>query len=191
MTTDKRSFHTPVGILSFPAIFEPKKPAENAEPRFSIVLIFDEAAQKTPEFAELKKAAAACAKAEWGDKMPNNLKSPFRKGEEKSYAGYGPGKIFITAWTKSKPGIVDGNLNEILAASDVWAGQKARATVTPFAYSKQGNTGVAFGLNNIQVYTHIKDVPRLDGRTAANRDFDAVDGAGASASGAAEDDPFK
>lgn len=170
---EKKSFVTPVGMLSFPAIFEAKKPADNAEPRFSIVLIFDEQAQKTPEYLELRKAAAACAKAEWGDKRPNNLKSPFRDGEEKTFTGYGPGKTFITAWSKTKPGVVDGSLHEIHAPSDVWAGQLVRATVSPFAYSKNGNNGVSFGLNNIQVVK--KDMPRLDGRNAAYKDFDAVD----------------
>jgi hypothetical protein len=186
--TARKSLTTPPGILSFPAIFEARKPAPNAEPRFSIVLIFDEAAQKTPEFIALKNAAGAAAKAEWpGDKMPSNLRSPFRKGEEKTYAGYGPGKIFISAWSKSKPGIVDAGLNEILVPGDVWAGMLARATVTPFAYSNSGNVGVAFGLNNIQIIR--KDMPRLDGRTQATKDFDAVDG-GNGDSGGTADNPF-
>ena len=96
------------------------------------------------------------------------LRSPFRPTAEKQYSGYDiPGGIFISPWTKSKPGLVDAVRNEIMVAEDIWAGQLVRATVSPFYYNTSGNRGVSFGLNNLQVCR--TDGPRLDGRSAPSQ----------------------
>ncbi|HKJ88554.1 MAG TPA: ssDNA-binding protein, partial [Gammaproteobacteria bacterium] len=47
-----------------------------------------------------------------------------------------------------------------------------RASVRPFAYDTQGNRGVSFALNNIQL---LRDGERLDSRVAPEEDFDAVE----------------
>jgi hypothetical protein len=164
---------TPFGMLSFPNIFKARPPADGAEPRFSINIVFDEEAQKTAAFAELKKAVDECVKEKWGDKPPKNLRNPLRDAGEKDYGGYDDGKIFINAWTKTPPGIVGPDCEDILDANDVWAGQLARATVNPFAYDTSGNKGVAFGLENIQIGKF--DMPRMDGRVAANKAFGAAE----------------
>lgn len=164
---------TPIGVLSFPALFAPKAPAPGAKERFSATLIFDKEAQKDPAFAKLKDAAAEAAKAKWGAKLPSNMRSPFRDAGEKSYAGYEPGHIFINAWSQSQPGVVDGKRNEILEAKEVFAGQLARFRVKAFAYEAQGNKGVAFGLEHVQIVK--KDAPRIDGKIAANMAFDDMD----------------
>ena len=70
--------------------------------------------------------------------------------------------------------MVDARLQELYDPNDVWAGQKARATVKPFPYNTSGNRGVSLALNNVQIV--VKDMPRMDGRVAANEDFDLVDG---------------
>jgi hypothetical protein len=53
----------------------------------------------------------------------------------------------------------------------------ARATVAPFAYNNSGNKGVSFALNNLQICR--TDGERLDGRIAAEDDFDDYGDAGA------------
>lgn len=164
---------TPVGVLSFPSLFSPKAPAPGAKERYSATLIFDHEAQKDPAFAALKDAANAAAKEKWGTKIPSNMRSPFRDAGEKSYAGYEPGHIFINAWSQSQPGVVDGRRNEILDAKEVFPGQLARFRVKAFAYEAQGNRGVAFGLEHVQIVK--KDSPRLDGKVAANMAFDDMD----------------
>lgn len=181
---------SPTGLLSFPHLFTPRAPVPGAEERYSAVLIFDAEAQKTPEYKAMRAAAGAAARAEFGDKMPKNMRSPFRDASEKEYAGYEPGCTFVQFWTKQKPGIVDARLQEILAPDDVWPGQLARVSYKAFAYNVSGNAGVSFGLNNIQIIK--KDMPRLDGRMAANKEFDAVDGGGDDNGGDAADDdiPF-
>lgn len=108
----------------------------------------------------------------------SGLRSPFRPCAEKQYTGYDiEGGIFISPWTKSKPGLVDANRSEIMVPEDIWAGQLVRATVAPFYYNTSGNRGVSFALNNLQVCR--TDGPRLDGRRAAKDDFDDFGGPGA------------
>ena len=44
-----KSVCTPYGVLAFPNLFEPRSvPGTNQEPRFSTILVFDEAAQRKP-----------------------------------------------------------------------------------------------------------------------------------------------
>jgi hypothetical protein len=168
------TLRTPYGILSYPHLFTPRPPAEGAEPRYSLVLVFPKEATESAEFKALKKAAADAAKERWGDKMPSNLRSPFRKCTEKEGEPFDshPDGIFISAWTKQRPGVVGPRLEEILDPTDVFAGQLARATVRAFAYETAGNKGVSFGLNNLQLVR--PDMDRLDGRRPARSDFDAV-----------------
>jgi hypothetical protein len=176
------SIRTPIGVLSFPVLFSPRPRAPGGEPVFQCSLLFDENAQKDPAYQALRKAVRECIDDQWGQgksgdqSFTSGLRSPFRKTSEKEYKGYDiPNGIFISPWTKSRPGVVDPRRNEILTPEDVFAGQLARATVSPFAYNQAGNKGVSFALNNIQICK--MDGERLDGRKAAKDEFDEIDGA--------------
>jgi len=147
------------------------------EPRFSINLLFDQIAQKTTEWAAMKRAVAQTIDDQWGAGKSQDanfikrLKLPFLPCKDQNYDGYDiPGGMFIRPWTKNKPGVVDAVRQEITVPGDVWAGQMVRATVSPFAYEQTGNRGVSFGLANIQICR--TDTRRLDGRRAAKDDFD-------------------
>lgn len=189
------ALRTPIGILSFPNLFVARAAVQGGEPRFSLNLIFDEPATKSPEYQALRAAVAEAIDNEWGvgkskdAKFVQGLRLPFRKASEKQYAGYDKGVIFVHAWSKQKPGVVDAQRQDILVPDDVWAGQLARATVRCFAYNQSGNKGVSFALENVQIAK--KDMPRLDGRVAANAAFDdlPVDGGNAAAP-AGDDAPF-
>jgi len=170
-----RPIRTPVGILSFPSLFEARSPAPGADPRFQINLLFDKEAQQSDEYKTLQGEIIKCAKEAFGDDIDfGSIRLPLRNAGEKKYNGYDEGSTFIAPWSKSKPGLVDGRLQELYDSNDVWAGQKARATVKPFPYNTSGNRGVSLALNNVQIV--VKDMPRMDGRVAANEDFDLVDG---------------
>jgi hypothetical protein len=174
------SLMTPTGILSFPNLFVARAAVPGGEPRFSLNLIFNDEAIKTAEYQALRKAVAEAIDGEWGAgkasdaKFVGSLRLPFRKTSEKEYAGYDQGTVFVHAWTKQKPGLVDARLQDILVPDDVWAGQLARATVRPFAYQQSGNKGVSFALENVQIVK--KAMPRLDGRVEAKKAFGAVEG---------------
>ena len=184
------TLRTPVGMSSFCHLFTARAPSPGAEPRFSMNILFDAEAQKSPEYAALKKAVNACVSEKWPNGAPSGLRTPFRDAGEKEYSGYEKGIIYINPWSKQKPGIVDGRLQDILAADDVFPGQLVRATIRPFAYDNSGNKGVSFGLQNVQIVK--KDMPRLDGKTKASSDFDALDEAYADGSELETDntDPF-
>lgn len=170
--------NTPIGVLSFPHLFVPRAPTPGADERYSLVLIFDENAQNTPEYKAMKKAVMAEAEAKWGVKARDmiakgQLRLPFRDASEKSqYPGYEDGKVFISAWSKQKPDVIDGRLSDVVP-SDVFPGCLGRITYSVFAYDNSGNKGVSIGLNNVQVTNFT--TPRLDGKKKGKDDFDAMD----------------
>jgi hypothetical protein len=176
------SVHTPIGVLCYPTLFTPRPVAQGAEPRYGCDLLFDQAAQKTPEFQALRKAVSQAIDAKWPGKSADKdfvskLALPFRKTSEKpDKAGYKdiPGGVFIKPWSKNKPGVVDKFVQPVTVPSDVWAGQTARASVNAFAYDQGGNKGVSFGLNNLQICD--TSGLRLDGRKPATEDFDSLGG---------------
>lgn len=178
------SLRTPIGILSFPVLFSPRPRAVGGEPCYQCSLLFDKAAQRDPAFDALRRVVKAEIDNKWGlgksqDKdFLKQLRSPFRPCAEKQYKGYDiPDGVFISPWTKSRPGVIDARRNEITTPEDIWAGQMARATVAAFAYHNSGNRGVSFALNNLQICR--TDGERIDGRRAAKEEFDDYDGVGA------------
>jgi hypothetical protein len=167
---------TPYGILSFPTLFSPKPRAEGGKAVYSCVVIFDEAAQRTPEYKAMQAAFLSCAQDKWGPSTQiKNVYSPFKDAGEKSdkYQGYEEGFTYISPWSERKPGIVDARLQDVLTPEEVYAGQKVRLQVSPFAWLNSGRKGVSFGLQNVQIVG--KNAPRIDGRVAANKAFNAVE----------------
>jgi Protein of unknown function (DUF2815) len=180
---------TPPGILSFAQLFSPRAPKGATDERFSCSLIFDDVAQKTAAFKELKEGIFLAAADRWGKdklsdpKFSKKLKWPLKDGADMDYEGYGPGKVFIQPWQAAvdrktgaklaRPQIVDINGNEIVNPNDVWAGQIARAYVRPFCYPAAGgdspNMGVSLGLIYLQIIK--QDMPRIDGRKSASQAF--------------------
>ena len=178
------SVRTPIGVLSFPVLFSPRPRAPGQEPCYQCSLLFDQAAQKDPAFELLRKAVREEIDEKNGSgksadrAFMQGVRNPFRPTSEKNYKGYEiPGGVFISAWTKTKPGLVDANRQEIMVPEDVWPGQLARATVAPWWYNTNGNRGVTFFLNNLQICA--PGTERLDGRKAAKDDFDDFTGPGA------------
>ena len=170
---------TPVGMLSFPHLYEARAAGPGQEPMFSASILFDSKAQQSPQYLDLRKAAHAVGVTRWGDKMKDpaftrNLRMPFNQAGEKNYAGYEDGMTYIQARTKSKPGVVDARNQEMLVSDDVWPGQLCRLFVAPFAYDVNGNKGVSFALNHVQIVK--QKMPRLDGRKSATEAFPLYEG---------------
>jgi hypothetical protein len=167
------ALNTPYAVLSFPQIFSPKPRAEGGDPVFSCSLLFAVAEQKSPAFKAMQDAVLSLAKEKFPSVPVKSLMLPFRDAGEKAYSGYEPGMLYISPWSKYKPGVVDVRLQDVLDPAEVWAGQKVRANVLPFAWTNTGKRGISFGLNHIQIID--KTAPRIDGRAAANKVFDAVE----------------
>lgn len=172
------SDNSPIGVISFPHVFTPRAPSPGTDERYSVAIIFDTNAQKSAEYKAMKVAAMEAAVDFFGDKAKamiknGQLRMPFRDATEKSqYAGYEDGKIFVNAWSKQKPDVIDGNLNDVIP-SDLFPGCMGRITYRAFAYDQSGNKGVSIGLNNLQISDFT--TPRLDGKKKGKDDFDALD----------------
>lgn len=185
---ERKKVLTPMFRVSFPHVFTPHKADEKAEPKYSVLMIFE----KGTDLSKLVEAAKEVAIQKYGalDKLPKGFRWPFRKGEEKiekGLDGFTPGSIFFTASTKQPPGIIDGHRAPILKAEEFYAGCYAYATVHAFVYDTKGNVGVSFGLNNLQ---KAREGTPL-GRTRAEDDFEEIaDAAGPAAPPASEIDNF-
>lgn len=185
-----RKVTTPKFRASFAYIFKPQDPMEGAAdktPKYGVTMLFDKAAQGTKEFQLMKQLALAAAKEKFGDKLKSDgngwfvgLRNPFRDGDEKSELEGYKDHVFAAATSKMQPGLVDEGLQRIIAEQDFVSGDYARATVTAYGYDKAGNKGVAFGLQNVQ---RLGRGEPFSGRTAAEDDFDSVDGSFAEAGG--------
>jgi hypothetical protein len=167
------ALNTPYATLSFPHLFTPEPRSEGSEPVYSCVLLFAPEAQKSDEYKAMQAAVAALA----AEKFPNvpikNILLPFKDAGQKTYSGYEPGMSYISPWSKSKPGIVDVRLQDVLDPAEVWAGQLVRAHLAPFSWTNSGKRGISFGLQHLQLIK--RDAPRIDGRTPAKRAFTAVE----------------
>lgn len=60
------------------------------------------------------------------------------------------GHYFLNARSTKPVGVYDRSRNVITEPSDVYGGAKGKIAVTFYAYAKNGNTGIAAGLNGVQ-----------------------------------------
>jgi len=154
---------TPSFRVSFPSVFTPSAGFDGQEAKYSLVMLFE----KHTDLTEMKKAVEDCIKEKWGVKVPKDLRSPFRDGDEKELDGY-KGCVFVKASSKQRPGLVDKDLQPIISQDEFYPGCFARATLSVFAYEKSGNRGVSFGLQNIQ---KLDDGESFLGKVSPEEDF--------------------
>jgi hypothetical protein len=157
--------------LSYLHVFEPVAIEEGSDKKYSVSLIIPKS-----DKALIKKINAAIEAAKeqgktskFGGKIPANLKTPLRDGdvERPDDAAYAD-SYFLNANCKTKPGLVDKNLNPILDQDELYSGCYGRASITFYPFNTSGNKGIACGLNNIQ---KLKDGESLGGRSRAEDDF--------------------
>lgn len=166
---------TGVVRLSYANIWEPKAPLGGGDPRYSCSLIIP---KNDKETVDAINAAIECAIREgigkFGGKIPSRaqLKLPLRDGDlERDDDAY-KGCWFINANSKTAPQVVDRRVRPILDHSEIYSGVYAKVSISLFAFSVNGNKGVACGLGNIQ---KIRDGEPLGGHSSASADFDTVD----------------
>lgn len=147
---------------------------EGNEPKFSTSIIISKDDKETLKaIKDAIEEAKQLGKAKLGNKIPANLKTPLRDGDEErpddeAYAN----SFFLNANSKNKPQVVDKDVHPILDASEIYSGVYARLTLNFYAYSASGNKGIAAGLGNVQ---KLQDGEPLGGFTKAEDEFDAVE----------------
>jgi Protein of unknown function (DUF2815) len=156
---------TPIGTAYYAFVWEPRESLTKGKPaQYSIRLVFD---RKT-DLSKLKAAASTAARNKFGKRIPKNMESPFHSGDNTDDPALA-GKTFINAKSKTRPGIVDANVDQITDETEFYSGCRCKISVYAFGYDTAGNQGVAFLLNNIQ---KTGDGKRLSGRKDARDEFD-------------------
>lgn len=176
-STDVQTTKVVTGLVRFSYlhIWEPVAIEEGQDKKYSVSLIIPKNDKDT-----LKKIKAAIEAAKesgktnkFQGKVPANLKIPLRDGDaerpdDDAYAN----SYFINCSAKTKPGVVDKDLNPIMNQDEVYSGCFGRASVTFYPFNTSGNKGIAAGLNHIM---KIKDGESLGGRSSAEADFADID----------------
>lgn len=163
--------------LSYVHVFEPFSQDPEQEKSYSVVLLIPKSDKTTMK--KLRKAEKAAAEAgintKFSGKIPANLSSIIHDGDEEADTERNPeyaGHYYMSVRSKTRPGVVDENVQEILDSTEVYSGCYARASINAFAYNTKGKKGVSFGLNHIQ---KLADGEFLGGRSRAEDDFEPVD----------------
>lgn len=152
--------------FSYVSVFKPRS-VNNSEAKYQASLIIPKSDKET--LTKMREAVKAAIAAKWGSNVPKNLELPVRDGDiDKEDDEAYKGAFFINAKSKTAPGIVDANLQAIIAEEEFYSGCYGRASVNFYGYEASGKKGIACGLNNIQ---KLSDGPYLGGRTSAESDF--------------------
>ena len=106
---------TAVGTLSGPHLIEPiERATGNPDPIYSAILLFHAEQVKSPAYQALFEAVEDIARASFPKGvLGKSIVSPFHDTHEKD--NFPPGyDVFISAWSKQKPGVVDHARDDIL-----------------------------------------------------------------------------
>lgn len=159
--------------FSYANVWEPKS-INGSDPKYSVSLIIPKSDTETinkikAAIEEAKKEGAAKLGGKSG-KIPANIKTPLRDGDEDrpdddAYAD----SYFVNANSFTRPGIVDRNIEPILDRLDFYSGCYGQASVTFYAYAVNGNKGIAAGLQNLR---KLEEGEPLGGRSRPEDDFE-------------------
>ncbi len=157
--------------FSYCHLFAPYANNPGQEPKYSMMVLVDKKDKKTLDKinAAIEEAKLKGKSEKWGGKVPANLKTPLRDGDEE-HPGEAPyaGKMFFNCSAKQRPGIVDADINPIIDPEEVYSGCYGRVNVAFYPYDASGNRGVAAGLNHVQ---KLADGERLGGGVSVETAF--------------------
>lgn len=158
--------------LSYAHIWEPSSIDGNSPAKYSACIVIPKT--DTATLQKIQQAIAAATQdgitSKWNGKKPAKLKTPLRDGDEERPDDEAfQGCYFLNANSGRRPGVVDLARNSILDQDEVYSGCYCRFAINFYAFSKNGNNGVAVGLNNVQ---KVADGEPLAGGSRAEDDFD-------------------
>jgi hypothetical protein len=164
--------------LSYVHVWEPWSNTDGQEPKYSTAILIPKSDTATIKaLRDAQQAALEQGKdSKFGGKLPRNWDDTIHDGDEEADLEKNPeyaGHLFMSVSSKTKPGIVDANVQPILDSTEVYSGCYARVSINAFPYAVSGKKGVSFGLNHVQ---KLADGDYLGGRSKAEDDFDSVAG---------------
>jgi hypothetical protein len=159
---------TPVFRGSFVHLKEPKAPAPEADPVYSMSIVLPKDDPDTKPFmTQLKKNCNATAKEKFGDKV-TKIKYPWKDGDEEERDEWA-GCWVIAAKSKSRPGVVGPDLKPVMDPELLYSGAYYRASVSEWGWSHPtGGKGISLNLDNVM---WVKDGESFSGRASAEDDF--------------------
>lgn len=136
-------------------------PQNREKDRFQAMILLPKSDTATYEALKAAEAAALADGLDkiWNNKVPGGLLNPdktlkesvIRDGDE--YSDKYPeraGHWFFTPRSKSRPGVVSRDMQEIIDPSEVYSGMYARVSMRAYAFDVGVNKGVSFVLDNVQ-----------------------------------------
>jgi len=156
---------TPAFRIAWPNVFEPSKNKDGSDGLYNITMLFTEKA----DLREMNAIAWNKAKGRWAKRFEGLKEGEWprkvtclRDGNEKAEEGY---EYYAdTTWgkatTKFKFPVVDVKGIPVTDSDKVYPGVWARAYVDCYTYDNDGNKGVNYGLQALQI---LKDGDRFGG----------------------------
>lgn len=161
--------------LSYVNLLHPRTDEDGDNPKYSCVLLIPKSDKTTVKAIKTAiESAKEKDKGKWGGKIPSNLSTTFRDGDEENDDDRPElvNHYFMNVSARTKPGLVDKNVEPITEADEVYSGMYARVAIRAFGYNVNGNKGITFGLDHVQ---KLADGEFLGGRTRVEDVFDSVD----------------
>lgn len=161
--------------FSYVNVFQPRKTDDGSEPKYSLCLLIPKSDTKTvAKINAAIEAAKVRGQQKYGSAFPAKPKSPLKDGDGSKNNGddYGPecaGHWVLNTSSKSKPGAVDRNREDILDPAELYSGCYGRASLNFYPFVVPSNKGIACGLQNVQKLDDGE--PLGGGRTRAEDDF--------------------
>lgn len=174
--------------LSYAHLFEASSNFKDQDPKFSVVILIPKnTAGGQEDYKKLRAAQKAALEkgksSKFGGSVPKSWKDTIHDGDEEADLERNPeyaGHWFMQVSAKTRPGIVDRDMNEILDPTEVYSGCYARVSVNAFPYAGVSK-GVSFGLNHVQKLADGEPLgsftrPEEDFSTAPDDDDESGDG---------------
>jgi len=173
-------FLTGVVRASYLSVFQPRLNEMSGNEEYSMMILIPKSDNQTIQ--KLQEGIKQALSEKFGNKIPARWRNPLRDGDiegdgglpEGTPLGAEPyaGHYFMNVKSKTKPGVVDQNVEPIIDASEFVSGDYCRVSVKPYAYDAKGNKGVSFGLGNVQF---VRKGEPLGSDVRAEDEFEAIE----------------
>jgi len=155
-----RDITTPIGTICFPKVFESTRASKkDGTPSYEIQILIPKSDREG--IRNILRAIKEVGEAKWGDKW-KSVRSPLRDGDKEKDELTEDGKtkgekyperlghVFINARSTKPVGVYGRDRSPITDPNAVYGGCKGKIAINLYSYSKEGNHGVAAGLNGVQ-----------------------------------------
>lgn len=161
--------------LSYVNIFTPQTPQGGGDPVYSVTILIPKTDVATKQAIDnaIQQTANEALATTFGGYMPPNINQAVHDGDGtrptdgRPYGDECKGCWVISAKSKTRPEVVDANVQPIISPTDVYSGCYGRVSLNFYAYNNK-RMGVGIGLGNVQ---KLRDGDPLGGGTTAKQDF--------------------